>query len=803
MSEWTNPALAAAPSRPLGAARGQSDARYLHLLNSNLFGVGVGDFAGNCTDANGALLDMLGYTRAELEAGKMRWIDLTPEEYRQRDAQALAEARATGVCRAYEKDLFRKDGSRVPLLVNFAVAPDDPECLVVSLVDLTKQKQVEQELRASETRARLLVDGNKEVAFYMLDPAGHVTTWNAGAERICGYRADEILGRHFSVFHPPESLALGNPPKLLEQAGLGRVEAEGWRIRKDGTRFWADSILTAIRDDDGALLGFANITKDITARRRTEVLLSATLDNVIDGIIGIDEHGKIESFNAAAEKMFGYQAREVIGKNVKVLMPEPYHSEHDSYLANYMNSGEAKVIGIGRQVVAKRKDGTTFPVDLAVSEFVLYDRRHFTGAVRDITTQRKLEEQLRQAQKLEVIGRLAGGVAHDFNNLLTVILGYGELLLESIPQTDELWTCVEAINESGRRAAALTRQLLAFGRQTVLEPKLLEMNDVVRDTEKMLRRLIGEDVILATVLDAKSTRVLVDPGQIGQVLMNLAINARDAMPRGGRLTIETQNVELDADYARLHPGTTRGSFVRLTMSDTGCGMTPEVKARIFEPFFTTKASGIGTGLGLATVYGIVKQSNGHIDVYSEPGMGTTIKILLPAAEQAAEAEERSGESPRAHKGSETILLVEDDDQVRRMALFTLERHGYDVLPASRGSEAVDIVENRSKPIDLVLTDVVMPEMSGRQLVEKLRARLAGAKVMFMSGYTDDAVIRHGILQAEVAFLQKPFTPAGLARKVREVLDHKGPVLATLPIPSDATAAAPQLQSPNAINQTGG
>ncbi len=396
--------------------------------------------------------------------------------------------------------------------------------------------------------------------------------------------------------------------------------------------------------------------------------------------------------------------------------------------------------------------------------------REWVGTCADITELKQLEEQFRQAQKMEAIGQLTGGIAHDFNNLLTVINGYSELTLQGLKADDPLRPNLEQVKEAGERAAALTRQLLAFSRKQVLEPRVLDLNAVVTNIDKMLTRMIGEDIDLVATLLPELGRVKADPGQVEQVIMNLAVNARDAMPQGGKLTIETADVELDDTYVRMHVGAKPGRHVMLAVSDTGCGMDAETQKRVFEPFFTTKEKGKGTGLGLATVYGIVKQSGGSIWVYSEVGKGTTFKVYLPRVEEQPDAVLPGTVRAASLKGLETILLIEDDEPLRKLALSILRHGGYHVLEASDREKAIQICGQHQGPIHLMLTDVVMPGISGQEVAQRLAATRPDMKALFMSGYTDDTVIRHGVLNQNMAFLQKPFTTHGLLRKVREVLD---------------------------------
>jgi len=427
-------------------------------------------------------------------------------------------------------------------------------------------------------------------------------------------------------------------------------------------------------------------------------------------------------------------------------------------------------IGEERAVESLKLGATDYVIKGRLKGLPIKIRRALKEAA-DRAENRRLEEELRQSQKVEAIGRLAGGIAHDFNNLLTAIVGYSDLALTNLGEGSPLSADILEIKKAGQRAATLTRQLLAFSRKQVLQPIVLDLNDVVSNTENMLRRLIGEDIELVTLLGTNLASVRADPGQIEQIILNLTVNARDAMPQGGKLTIETANVELDEAYARRHIAVEPGSYVMLAVRDNGLGMDAETQEHLFEPFFTTKELGKGTGLGLSTVYGIVKQSGGNISVHSEPGKGAIFEIYFPRVNEAAEAREQpKKDHSESLTGTETVLLVEDQGIVRNLVRNVLDRHGYNVLQASHGEEALRLANEHEGPIHLLLTDVVLPQMSGQQLAERMATLRSEMRVLYMSGYTNDAIVHHGVLDPGISFLQKPFTPDALARKIREILD---------------------------------
>jgi PAS domain S-box-containing protein len=504
--------------------------------------------------------------------------------------------------------------------------------------------------------------------------------------------------------------------------------------------------------------------------------LQGILQSAVTAIITIDDQGLIENINPATERLFGYSAEELVGRNVKLLMPEPYRGEHGRYIESYLNTGTKKIIGIGREVSGRRKDGSTFPLHLAVSAFEADGHRYFTGIIHDLSDRQQVEEALReserrlaQSQKMEAVGQLTGGIAHDFNNLLLVITGNLELL-EAQLDRDDLKTFVKEAQDAAMLGARLTDQLLTFARRRHLEAHNIRLNDLVVGISEMLRRTLGEHVSLSTSLTRNLWETRADAAQVQSALVNLAVNARDAMPKGGRLIVETRNVELERQEGGADAEVKAGEYVLLSLSDTGTGMPREVRDRAFEPFFTTKEPGRGTGLGLAMVYGFVKQTGGHVTIYSEVGHGTTVNLYLPRA--ASCASEQQADRPKSGAdlhAREAILVVEDDERVRRLAVTRLKGMGYQVLEAANGPEALTILA-RDDRIDLLFTDLVMPGgLSGREVAGKAKELRPGIKVLLTSGYAEELVQGEELQREQVKVLRKPYRQADLVMALRDIL----------------------------------
>jgi PAS domain S-box-containing protein len=641
------------------------------------------------------------------------------------------------------------------------------------------------------------------------DLEGRITSLNPVAVVLTGWSPSDAAGRPLAdvfrvldedSFEPTVSTA----DRILSDGAVVSLTSHTLLEARDGTQRPIADSAAPIRDALGAVRGVVLVFRDQTEERNAERALlesEARFNHLAySGILGIiiaDLDGRIYEMNDALLRILDYTRSDFEAGLVKLseLTPPEWRAQDQLALELFKTIGNLRA----REKEYYRKDRTRVPVLVGAATlegtriiaFVLdlSELKHaeLVGAravasaeqasadrVRIEQTLRQTEEQLRQSQKMEAIGTLAGSVAHDFNNLLSVIVSYADLLLHEVGDPSPLRADLEQIARAGHRAGDLTRQLLAFSRQQVLQPKVVNFNDAIANMAKMLRRLIGEDIELNVLPGRGSGTVFVDPTQIEQVVLNLVLNARDAMPRGGKLTIESGDVDLDQSYAKQHLSVEPGPYVMLSVSDTGSGMDRDTQKRIFEPFFTTKERGKGTGLGLSTVFGIVKQSGGNIWVYSEPNEGTTFKIYLPRAEGREQFQERFTVAPETLRGSETVLLTEDDEQVRGLANAILSKHGYHVIEAPTGGDALLICEQYEGAIHLLLTDVVMPRIGGRQLWERLAPLRPGMKVLFMSGYTDDAIIHHGVLSSEFAFVQKPLMPAMLLTKLRSVLDEQLP-----------------------------
>lgn len=621
------------------------------FADSGMIGVLHWDAEGGITDANDALLKMVGYSREDMTSGRLRWFDMTPPEYLHLDEKGLAEIALTGRCEPFEKEYIRKDGQRVPIIIAGAGFTNESRRGVSFILDNTERKRAERELAAREARFRTLIAYNSDLLL-MIGRDSHVSFASDAATRVLGWSSEDMVGRPaLSDMIHPEDQGIAAEALARCMASTGEPVRQELRVlHKDG----------------------------------------------------------------------GYRLIECVTRN---LFADP---------------------AIGALV----------------------------ANLRDISETRALQQQFVQTHKMEAIGRLAGGIAHDFNNVLSAILGFAGIV-ESELQGDPLAADVAEIIAAAKRASSMTRQLLAFSRRQILAPRLVDLGAQLRGLENMLRRLIGAEIEVELVVPPRLGLVKVDPAQLEQVVLNLALNARDAVVRGGKISIETANVELDAEYARQHMDVVPGSYVMLEVSDDGAGMERHVRDRVFEPFFTTKGVGQGTGLGLATVFGIVKQSGGHIWLASEPGDGTTFRVYFPRSMDGGEVDGAEEEAPRevSVQGTETLLLVEDEPGVRAFARRALQRAGYEVLEAENGGEALLINEQHPGPIDLLLTDVVMPRMSGKVLAQRLMAERPGLRVLYMSGHTEDSIVRHGVLGGGTDFIAKPIALETLLLRVRAALDR--------------------------------
>jgi PAS domain S-box-containing protein len=718
---------------------------------------------------------MYGYAAEEIK-GKS-FSTFIPED-RRADLAGIAERLLRGERLVhFEHEDMRKDGSRLQVLLTLSPIKDATGFVTgVSIIsrDITERKRAEEELYQSRQMLQSILDTIPQRVFWK-DRNMLFLGCNSAFAIDAGLKdPTEIIGKNDYDLAWGETAELYRADdKLVMEQETPRLNFDEPQNRPDGSLRWLRTNKLPLRDREGEVIGVIGTYEDITERKRVEAehtRLVTAIEQAAETLMVTDIRGTIEYVNPAFTRITGYSREEVLGQNPRILKSGKQDQVFYQQLWATILRGE---IWHG-ELINRRKEGNLYTEEMNIAPVrdALGEVTHFIATKQDVTEHKQLGQQLIQAQKMEAVGRLAGGVAHDFNNLLTIINGYAALLSEETSTEDPRRARLKEILMAGERAASLTRQLLAFSRRQVLEPRVLNLNSVLADIEKMLRRLIGEDVELVSTLKPDVGRVKVDPGQIEQVIMNLALNARDAMPEGGKLLIETSNVEIDEKYVRSHSPMMPGKYVMVAVSDTGCGMDLDTQAHIFEPFFTTKEEGRGTGLGLATVYGIVKQSGGFIWVYSEPGRGSTFKIYLPFIEENVPKAKPAKVRTKQVKGSETVLVVEDEGGVRSLVCQTLASQGYKVLEAAGAAQALKISEQHTEPIHLLLTDVVMPQTDGKKLAMRLSTLHPETKVLYMSGYTDDAIVRHGILNVGTSFLQKPFLPRVLLLKIREVLKMK-------------------------------
>ena len=764
------------------AALRESEARFRAVFENAAIGIALVDMYGHPVESNPALQKMLGYSALELAQMTIGEFTFPDDVKPSWDLfMELVEGKRDGY--HLDKRFSRKDGQVVWGQLTESLVRNqngEPNYAIGMVADISERKRAEVALIEEKHLLHTLTD-NLPDYIYFKDRQSRFIRVNQALVKSFGLSdAIQVLGKtDFDYFADEHAREFFSDEQEIMRTGQPIVSKEEKVTWPDGCVNWVSTTKMPLRDAQGRIIGTFGVSRDITERKRAEEALRASeehfrsfVENLPVGVYRTTPDGHVLMANPALLRMLGYDSwQELASRNLE---DEGFQAGYPrtAFREQIERQGEVR----GLEAAWKRRDGSVVFVRESAKAVRADDGRvlYYDGTLEDITERSRLEEQLRRAHKMEAVGRLAAGVAHDFNNLLTDVIGYSDFLLQRPFAVDGMRPRMAEIKKAGERAASLTRQLLAFSRMQVLQPQIVDLNSLLTNVDEMLRRVIGEDIELVTHLPSGLGHVKADPGQIEQVIMNLVVNARDAMPQGGQLTLEAANVELDSSYANSLESVLPGHYVMLAVSDTGIGINAETRAHIFEPFFTTKEQGKGTGLGLAMVYGIVKQSGGNIWVYSEPGKGTTFKVFLPRVDQPVEAiapgELRVEE---LSSGSETILLVEDEEAVRSWASEVLESRGYHVLQTDGAIKALELAEGHKEQIHLLLTDVVMPQMNGKELAELLAPLHPETSVLYMSGYADNAVVHHGLLDPGTALLQKPFTADALARKLREVLDGSG------------------------------
>jgi two-component system, cell cycle sensor histidine kinase and response regulator CckA len=751
-----------------------SELRYRRLFESAKDGILILDAeTGRVVDVNPFLVELLGYSRDSFR-GKYVWEVGLFKDTLASEAD-FRELGRVGYVHYGDLTLECRYGQRIEVeFVSNTYLEGDEKVIQCNLRDITERRRAADALSASRQIIEGIINAIPARVFWK-DKTLVFLGCNTAFAQDAGFAdAKDVIGKddYQMVWREQAESYRAYDQRVIESGRSIPLVEESQSTPKGDTI----TVLTSkvpLRDSNGEVNGVIGTYLDITDLKRAQeahARLARAVEQSAEAIVITDAGGSIVYANPAFEKTTGYTREEAVGQNPRILKSGKQDAAFYREMWSVLSRGD---VWRGR-MTNKKKDGTLFEEDATISSIRDAAGKvvNYVAVKRDITNEMLLEQQLMQAQKMEAIGRLAGGVAHDFNNLLGVILGYGEIVHRALADDHSLKGKLEQVLKAGERAADLTRQLLAFGRKQVLQPKILDLNAVVSNMQKMLPRVLGEDVELATTLEPLLGSVMADPGQVEQVLMNLAVNARDALPDGGRITIETRNADLDESYAATHAPARAGSYVMLAVNDTGTGMDAATQARIFEPFFTTKKAGQGTGLGLSTVYGIVKQSGGYVWVYSEVGVGTTFKIYFPRIDEAPEKTRAEGPRPLLG-GTETVLLVEDEASFREMLTEVLGANGYSVLAARNGSEALQIAAAHTGPIELMISDVIMPGMTGPRIVDLVAQTRRDLKVLYISGYSDEAVIQHGLIGPRRSFLSKPFTPELLLRRVRESLDAGG------------------------------
>lgn len=645
--------------------------------------------------------------------------------------------------------------------------------------EIRSRQEAEEALRQSEARYRAIVAG-APIGICMTDLEGRILDFNSVFQNLTGYASAELRGMDLAqLSHPDHAETARRLHRDLVEGKIDHYKLENRYHCKDGRIVSVRLSASVVNGSGGKPQSVVGMIEDVSESQRGEeavragrALFESLFESVPDAIVAINGDGQILRLNRQAEVMFGYSREELLTRSIEVLIPERLRDHHVAHRQRFFTGPKLREMGSGLELHARRRDGSEFPVDVTLGPAIIEGQEAVLITVRDITKRKRLEEQLRQVQKMEAVGCLAGGVAHEVNNMMTIVTGYCEILLRRLAPGDQGREIAAQIKQAGDRTAEIAHQLLAVSRKQPINPVALDLNAVVGGVVKMLRTLVGEDVAVVTCLEPCLGAVKADQGQIEQVLINLAANARDAMRDGGTLTVQTANRTVTVNSERAPPGQAPGPYVLLSVRDSGCGMEAATKARLFEPFFTTKELGKGTGLGLAVVHGIVEQSGGHIEVESAPGQGSTFFIFLPRCQPAAPLHKSALGTRRVQQGTETVLLVEDEAAVRHLARLALETAGYHVLEAAGGEDALTKVGQYTGPLHLLLTDLVMPEMSGIQLADRLASLRPDLRVLFVSGYPNEERSARGLRDCDVAFLQKPFTPVSLVEKVRSVLDDQ-------------------------------